>query len=222
MPILGRKASILPNPVSEHANNKSKTHTPRRGLIRTQGYRDLTYGSGVNSHSLRKEKNANDSKAASFTSTMSLLRGTPHASLMRRAYFYDHFSNNLVLINQERFGRSMRPLQRCLDLDEIACAHAASMANRCQLFLMVGNSDELKELLHAEEAGININRGTSIRRMHASAMRDRRLPSRNILSSKFTHFGMGTHMSSKDGNLYLVQLFRGPQEDTNTRRAEQQ
>jgi len=151
------------------------------------------------------------SKTNGKKSNSSLRDSTPQTDLPGTWYY----SSNHILVNQERVLRSLKPLRRCRDLDDQARAHATNMATKAELQHSVHTLEELRTRLGAQQVGENIQRGKSIRQMHAITMADERLSSRaNMLSSKFADFGMGTHKSKLDGSLYMVQLFRGPSENS--------
>ncbi len=120
----------------------------------------------------------------------------------------NYFSSGHVMINKERAERNRAPLLRSRLLDDLASEHAHKMALCGTLQHSVDSLDELKEMLQSVNAGENIQRGKSIREMHAIMIKQRRSAScLNIMSSKFTQFGIGTAKGT-DGQLYMVQFFR--------------
>ena len=55
----------------------------------------------------------------------------------------------------------------------------------------------------------NVGKGDSLKNIHATMMEDRSGISRkNILSARFTEFGMALTQSKHDGSYFLVQLFK--------------
>lgn len=118
-----------------------------------------------------------------------------------------YFASNHVLVNQERTKRSVAPLVRSKELDEIACQHAKSMAAAQTTFHI--NPLELQHsfMRPARRFGENVARGKAIRDIHETMM-DTRSQRNNIIDRRFTHMGMGTAKDAK-GQLYLCQLFRG-------------
>ena len=121
-----------------------------------------------------------------------------------------YFSSNHVLVNRERALRGLKPLQRCVKLDELARNHAATMAALEQVLPSVQTAAQLQAKLQCRRVGENTLRGDSIREIHLEMMKCHQQPAcrANVLAPKFTMFGMGTAMG-KDGKLYLVQLFCG-------------
>ena len=125
-----------------------------------------------------------------------------------------YFSSNHVLVNRERVLKGVKPLKRCIRLDELARIHAESMAANEQVIPSVPTVQHLQEKLQSKRVGENTLRGDSIRGIHMEMMKNeqQRACRGNVLAPGFTMFGMGTAMG-KDGKLYLVQLFCGNELD---------
>ena len=121
-----------------------------------------------------------------------------------------YFSSNHVLVNRERVLHGLKPLKRCVRLDELARIHAESMAASGQVTPSVPTVEHLQEKLQSKRVGENTLRGDSIRGIHIEMMKSERQCAcrSNVLAPVFTMFGMGTAMGI-DGKLYLVQLFCG-------------
>ena len=119
-----------------------------------------------------------------------------------------YYSSNHVLVNQERTRRTMAPLIRMLELDELARIHAEQMAEEDELRHAEADALRfaLKDIPH-RRLGENVARGESVRSIHNDMMNT--LSNRNnILDRRFSHMGMGTAVG-KHGDLYLCQIFRG-------------
>jgi len=120
-----------------------------------------------------------------------------------------YYSSNHILVNRERAICGLHQLKRVRLLDDLARFHALDMAEGKNLFHSVESLDELKgKLGKAKYAGENVQRGKSIRWMHSAMMGTGKKSRDNILSKKYTEFGMGT-AKGEDGKLYMAQLFRG-------------
>ena len=118
------------------------------------------------------------------------------------------FMSSHVLINKERVRRGRESLRRNRYLDRVCQLQAETMAEQGELSHTSDSNSELQELVNSKSAGENIQRGPNIQAMHEEAMNGGRSAYKNIISRKFTEFGMGTARGS-DGKLYMVQLFRG-------------
>jgi len=114
------------------------------------------------------------------------------------AYRYDN-----SLINQERLKNNLPAMKRSSYLEQLAKAHARSMASRCNVVHSANNAKELGKRLKSDVVGENVQSGKSIRGMHAAQSEVLR---QNILGD-FNQYGMGTARGA-DGKLYLCQLFR--------------
>lgn len=132
------------------------------------------------------------------------------------------FKSALALINKERVLQGRERLKRSVYLDRLCQEHAKTMASAGaggksgKMIHSVPSTAELKELVNSDEAGENIQRGSSVEAMHREIMTKRPKPSaayKNVMSEKFVEFGMGT-ARGKDGKLYMVQLFRGKLKNT--------
>jgi Cysteine-rich secretory protein family len=118
-----------------------------------------------------------------------------------------YFSSNHVMVNQDRVRRSVAPVTRLRELDEIARCQAAVMAEENSLFHM--SPTQLQESFPrvARRFGVNVAKGESIRHIH-EAMMNSRSNRNNILDRRYTNMGMGT-ARGPDGELFLCQIFRG-------------
>lgn len=119
-----------------------------------------------------------------------------------------YYSSNHVLVNQERSRRTMAPLIRMVELDQLARIHAEQIAEEGELRHV--EADALRYALKDvpyRRLGENVARGESIRAIHNDMM-GTLSNKNNIVDRRFTHMGMGTAVG-KDGELYLCQIFRG-------------
>ena len=108
----------------------------------------------------------------------------------------------------QRTKRKVPTLKRSACLDTIAHEHAQTMAEHQSVHNSVQTAQELQTILKSEHVGENVQRGKSVFAMHETCMKAfDSIHRRNILSAKFTEFGMGT-AKGPDGLLYMVQLFR--------------
>jgi uncharacterized protein YkwD len=123
------------------------------------------------------------------------------------------YSSGHVLVNRERKRHGLAVLCRSRFLDDLARSHAETMAEAKCITHSVSSHEELQLLLQSTSlVGENVIRGRSIREMHAVLLRDSignttNSQGANMLSDKFTEFGMGTAKGG-DGRLYMVHLFR--------------
>jgi len=134
----------------------------------------------------------------------------------------DAFCNNHVLVNRaRRSAGDLQPLTRSRRLDALARVHADTCARQRRVGPLARHSEELRLRMGRGNTvtvvGENVQRGTSVRQMHAATMKGEVDDARqkqdccgggraNILSPAFDEFGMAT-AKDKDGKLYLVQLF---------------
>ena len=118
-----------------------------------------------------------------------------------------YYSSNHVIVNQERAKRTIAPLIRLRELDEIAREHAEMMASRKSLFHTEPAELQSKFQRVTRRLGENVARGESIRSIHKDMMATRS-DKNNILDRRYTHMGMATARGS-NGELYLCQVFRG-------------
>mmetsp|Transcript_9491 Transcript_9491/g.12565 ORF Transcript_9491/g.12565 Transcript_9491/m.12565 type:complete len:268 (-) Transcript_9491:186-989(-) len=133
--------------------------------------------------------------------------------IQRRSELPDtwYYSSNHVLVNNERSNRTIAALIRMPALDEIARIHAQQMAQEGHVHHL--NLDTLMMSLdegvyYYRRLGVNVQKGSSIRRIHEKMMQTSLSNKNNIIDRRFTHMGMGTAVD-KDGVLYLCQIFRG-------------
>jgi uncharacterized protein YkwD len=119
-----------------------------------------------------------------------------------------YYSSNHILVNQERSRRTMAPLRRMVELDELARIHAEQIAQEGELRHV--EPDALRYALTNipyRRLGENVAKGENIRAIHNNMM-STLSNKNNIIDRRFTHFGIGTALG-KDGELYLCQIFRG-------------
>ena len=74
------------------------------------------------------------------------------------------------LVNRSREHRNIPPLQRNLQLDKLALAHAQYMSENQAVYHSVHSVDALRRKLHCSQVGENIQRGKSIFQMHRDTM----------------------------------------------------
>lgn len=118
-----------------------------------------------------------------------------------------YFSSNHVMVNDERILRTVAPLVRLTELDDIARQHAEAMASKDRLFHMDPHDLQVAFSKHSRRLGENVARGRSIREIH-EAMMSTRSDKNNILDRRFANMGMATARGNS-GQLYLCQIFRG-------------
>lgn len=111
------------------------------------------------------------------------------------------------MVNTERSKRTIAPLYRLKELDEIARQHAERMASNLTLFHTTPHELQSKFQRKTRRLGENVGCGETIRSIHQIMMATRS-ERNNILDRRYTHFGMATARAT-DGNLYLCQVFRG-------------
>jgi len=119
-----------------------------------------------------------------------------------------YYSSNHILVNRERVLVGLPELRRVRLLDDLARFHAENLADDEKLYHSVDGLEQLQRKIGGNFVGENVQRGKSIRWMHTAMMASGKKSRENILSNKYTEFGMGTAKGS-DGKLYMVQLFRG-------------
>ncbi|EEC50627.1 predicted protein [Phaeodactylum tricornutum CCAP 1055/1] len=119
-----------------------------------------------------------------------------------------YYSSNHVMVNMERTKRTVAPLTRMRELDEIARVHAETMVAESRLYHM--DPSDLSDALNrpaTRRLGCNVNKGISIDDIHLGMMAT--LSNRNnIIDRRYTHMGMATARDDR-GVLYLCQIFRG-------------
>jgi uncharacterized protein YkwD len=74
----------------------------------------------------------------------------------------NHYDHHYRLVNRSRLLHKVSPLQRSLQLDELAQKHATAMAVRGQVHHSVKSVEELQEHLQSTIVGENVQRGQSI------------------------------------------------------------
>jgi hypothetical protein len=107
-----------------------------------------------------------------------------------------YYSSNHVMVNQERVKRTIAPLVRMRELDEIARENVDAMASENRASHSDPNFLRMRFQRPARRLGEN------------EAMMETRSDSNNIADRRYTHMGMATAKAS-DGELFLCQIFRG-------------
>lgn len=120
-----------------------------------------------------------------------------------------YFSNNIILVNQERCKQNTPPLFRNLELDTIARKQAEAMANARN----VGHSDlstlRFKLSGPCRRIGENVAVGKSIKEIHKGMVNSANKADKNNISDRrYTCMGVGT-AKGDDGKLYMCQIFKG-------------
>lgn len=111
-------------------------------------------------------------------------------------------------VNRERARRHLPAFRHSPELERRAARHCRNMAECCTVFHSVASIDELVRALRAPHAAESIQRGDSVRAMHAETVQHRRSVNYcNLVSTVFTEFGAATCRGA-DGKLYQCQLFR--------------
>jgi hypothetical protein len=118
-----------------------------------------------------------------------------------------YYSSNHVMVNQERTKRTIAPLVRMPELDEIARENVDAMAKVNKASHSNPNFLRIRFQRPARRLGENVAKGSSIRAIH-EAMMDTRSDYNNIADRRYTHMGMATAKAS-DGELFMCQIFRG-------------
>jgi hypothetical protein len=118
-----------------------------------------------------------------------------------------YYSSNHVLVNTERTKRTIAPLVRMRELDEIARENVDAMARVNRASHSNPNFLKLRFQRPARRLGENVAKGSSIRAIH-EAMMETRSDYNNIADRRYTHMGMATARAS-DGELFMCQIFRG-------------
>lgn len=125
-----------------------------------------------------------------------------------------YFSNNHVMINNDRVVNMRRPLIRRRNLDELATAHATSMAKKDEIFyadpssLFEACSSGEHALTQRSELriGQTVIKSANLRDAHL-AIRESKYDRRNMLYEKWTHFGTGSAPSIDGEHLYVCYVF---------------
>lgn len=126
-----------------------------------------------------------------------------------------NFSSNHVMVNRARAIWGLEPLRRSRTLDQLAKQHAQRMAAARKLVHSTKCTDELCTRLKSAHVSENIQRGSTIKKMHLSTLQNRQSVNRKNLRSDVNEMGMGTAKGA-DGKLYMCQLFRFVEEDDNS------
>jgi uncharacterized protein YkwD len=119
-----------------------------------------------------------------------------------------YYSSNHVMVNQERVKRTIAPLVRMRELDEIARENVDAMV--CENRAAHSNPDFLRIRFQrpSRRLGENVAKGSSIRAIHKAMMMETGSDFNNIADRRYTHMGMATAKAS-DGELFMCQIFRG-------------
>jgi len=120
-----------------------------------------------------------------------------------------YFVGNHVMINYERYMRTIAPMNRISVLDEIARLHAKAMAEKGELFH--SHAEELYETLLGYDTslsriGENVVKGSDLTTIHKNITRKSISDLNNLLDRRFIAMGVGTAKGT-DGSLYLCQIF---------------
>lgn len=118
-----------------------------------------------------------------------------------------YYSSNHVMVNQARAARTVAPLFRLKELDELAREHAGSMAVRAEMYYMDPVMLHIALDRPSSRYGTNVARGSSISDIH-KAMMQNVADKNNILDRRYSHFGMAA-VRGQNGELFLAQIFRG-------------
>ena len=122
-----------------------------------------------------------------------------------------------TLINRERVKRNRTRLIRSAKLDQLCQQHAFTMAQNEALSKGPNHNNNKKRQNPLSRTspirGANVQRGYTILEMHREAMTTRPMFIRNILNRNFVKFGVGTALGRDGKLLYMVQIFRGPNDD---------
>jgi uncharacterized protein YkwD len=124
-----------------------------------------------------------------------------------QAKLVDSVSNCRTIANHERAVCGRAILQPSRFLDTLAQQHADHMAKTLELSYIVCCAQELRVRLQSWHAGANFHCGVSPHEMHARMLLDHACR-QTMLSENFCEFGMGVS-AGLDGQIYMVQLFRG-------------
>lgn len=120
-----------------------------------------------------------------------------------------YYSSNHILVNQDRIKRTIAPLIRMRELDELARAHAEKMAaDRRMIHISPAVVTCALKDKTCRRLGSNVAKGQTIREIHGNMMQYKQSHRNNILDRRFINFGMGTALGT-DGDLYLCQIFQG-------------
>mmetsp|Transcript_1817 Transcript_1817/g.4288 ORF Transcript_1817/g.4288 Transcript_1817/m.4288 type:complete len:219 (-) Transcript_1817:177-833(-) len=137
------------------------------------------------------------------------------ASIKQRSLFLpttSYFSNNHVMINNDRVANMRRPLIRRRNLDELARAHALSMAKKDHTFysdplsLLERSSEKHLQDFNQLRMGQSVIVSANLRDAHL-AIRESKYDRRNMLYEKWTHFGTGSAPSTDGAKLYVCYMF---------------
>lgn len=191
--------TMAPTAQSSFASDSSKVSNacPRRR--KSPGYQCHHKDSMLVAQSTDKKEATTVDEATRLRMIMARSKNLPTTS---------YFSSNHILVNQERLHHTIAPLNRVLQLDELARHHAVQMASKEMVhFLDLTPLVVALKDLNCRRLGVNVQKGQSIRGIHRVMMKAQ-LNKNNILNRKFTHMGMGTAVG-RNGELYLCQIFAG-------------
>lgn len=152
-----------------------------------------------------EDKYFDDEVSLSQNAAKGRTRALPRGSLPGELGYYH------VLINRERVSRGLRPLERKRFLDELAISHAESMALKGKVeHSNVGQL--IPKILSLSSSpcgrvGENVLNGRSPDFIHQSMMLTQSANRNNILDKRYISFGVG--VSSRNGEIYICQIFKG-------------
>ena len=117
------------------------------------------------------------------------------------------YSSNHVMINKERFARSVPMLKRSRELDEVARAHAIKMLDNRKTIPSLDEAclSRLKISDNNLVISLNVAYGKTIKEIQESFMRAEKYR-KKILNTEFSKMGFATAQDPK-GRLYMCQLF---------------
>lgn len=119
----------------------------------------------------------------------------------------NYLANNCVMVNRERETRKVTPMNRSVELDNIARWHAESMAAiSAGAFQPDASKVQANLRKPCRRVGCNVGVGESIRDIHSHMMKTRSMFN-NIVDRRYVEMGMAT-AKGQNGELYLCQIFR--------------
>jgi len=126
-------------------------------------------------------------------------------------FFKDSLEEDMInLVNQERVSRNLPPLQMDLELTRVARTKAQDMVNKdyfSHFSPTYGSPFSMMKNFGIEFlfAGENLAGNTTVEKAHNALMNSEGHKA-NILSSEFTHIGIGVQKSDKYGSIFC-QMF---------------
>jgi len=122
-----------------------------------------------------------------------------------------YYSNNHMMVNEERIKRTIPALKRSLQLDALARWHAEAMATEGQVrhsdarALQANLIETTTSSTNHHYLGENVASGASIRSIHDEMVYNV-ANIRNMTDRRYKQMGMATALGS-NGELYLCQIF---------------